>query len=201
MGNPDDKLRLFLIYFICIPFIREEEHNKCQQALVDSGCNLTALDYIKQWKAYSQPQASTTTGSDYYFGSGTKAASLFSKIANTSASFLKGVKSLVVKQHNLPVTKIVDKLMELKHSVEVDDYRYFDPRLNRAIDKNFKPKSPFQECIVFVLSSGNYIEYQNLQDYCEGKGPTAQKRIIYGTTGLENGAQFLNQLKLLGQEM
>ncbi|KAK2705954.1 protein sly1 homolog [Artemia franciscana] len=201
MGNPDDKLRLFLIYFICAPFIPEEEYNKCQQALVDSGCNLTALYYIKQWKAYSQPQVSTTTGGDYYFGGGTKAASLFSKLAKTSASFMEGVKNLVVKQHNLPVTRIVDNLMELKHSVEVDDYRYFDPRLNRAIDKNFKPKSPFQECMVFVLSSGNYIEYQNLQDYCKGKGSTVQKRIIYGTTCLENGAQFLNQLNRLGQEM
>ena len=35
----------------------------------------------------------------------------------------------------LPVTKIVDALMESKSMAEVDDYRYFDPKLLRPADR------------------------------------------------------------------
>lgn len=28
-------------------------------------------------------------------------------------------------------------------------------------------RAPFQEAIVFVVGGGNYIEYQNLQDFCQ----------------------------------
>ena len=68
---------------------------------------------------------------------------------------------------NLPVTKVVDALMELKSAPETDDYRYFDPKLLRATDPNTitRSKSPFNEAIVFVVGGGNYIEYQNLVDY------------------------------------
>ena len=59
---------------------------------------------------------------------------------------MEGVKNLAVKKHNLPVTRIVDALMELKSSPEVDDYRYFDPKLVRANDNAAIPRSrsPFQ---------------------------------------------------------
>ncbi|KAK2711884.1 hypothetical protein QYM36_012867 [Artemia franciscana] len=193
IGSPEDKLRLFLIYLICTPSVSTEEYNKCQEALVDCGCNLSALNYIKQWKTQSRPQMSTKYPND-----GSKSASLLTRLSKTSATFMDGIKSLLIKQDNLTVTRIVDHLMELKHSTEVEDYRYFDPLLKITIDKDFKPISPFQECVVFLLSSGNYTEYQNLLDYCKVKG---QKIITYGTTCLENGAQFLGQLNLLGQEV
>ena len=45
---------------------------------------------------------------------GTKTVSMFSKLMQQSSSFvMEGVKNLVVKKHNLPVTKIVDELMEV----------------------------------------------------------------------------------------
>ena len=41
-------------------------------------------------------------------------AFFFSKLMQQSSSFvMEGVKNLVVKRHNLPVTKIVDELMEV----------------------------------------------------------------------------------------
>ena len=36
---------------------------------------------------------------------------------------------------NLPLTKVVDQLMEQKSNPETDDYRYFDPKLLRPTDK------------------------------------------------------------------
>jgi hypothetical protein len=49
-----------------------------------------------------------------------------------SSFVMEGVKNLVVKRHNLPATRIVDALMEMKSLPEVEDFRYFDPKMLRA---------------------------------------------------------------------
>jgi len=65
----------------------------------------------------------------------------------------------------LPVTRIVDELMEQKSPQETEDYRYYDPKQLRADSSAPRGRTPFQEAIVFVVGGGNYIEYQNLVDY------------------------------------
>lgn len=135
------------------------------------------------------------------------------------ASYLMLIRRLFAQ--NLPITKIVDHLMEFKNSQEMDEYHYFDPKQLKLteIPKN---RSPFQDAYVFIVGGGNYIEYQNLVDYakvtyyltfikfCEhsicsifqAKTTAGQvRRITYGTTTLNNASQFLQQLALLGQEL
>lgn len=67
---------------------------------------------------------------------------------------------------NLPVTEIVDNLMEFKSSQELDEYYYLDPKQYKLTDIP-RNRSPFQDAFVFVIGGGNYIEYQNLADYCK----------------------------------
>lgn len=57
-----------------------------------------------------------------------------------------------------------------------------------------KGRGPFQEAYVFVVGGGNYIEYQNLQDYCQQQ--QIPKRITYGTTELMDATEFLAQVTL-----
>ena len=54
----------------------------------------------------------------------------------------------------------------------------------------------FQQAYVFVVGGGNYIEYQNLRDYCI-RQQQAPKRITYGTTELMDASEFLAQVSLL----
>lgn len=196
-GTPDDKMRLFLIYYICTDLIPETDLNKYSEALQTVGCDLDALNYIKRWKAYAKVAAMPSE----YSGGGTKTVSMFSKLVSKGSSFvMEGVKNLVVKKHNLPVTRIVDQLMEMKGC---DDYRYFDPKQLRSVDPA-RNKTMANEAIVFVVGGGNYIEYQNLMDYAKNKsgaGSGPMKRIVYGSTTLTNSKQFLKQLCLLGKEM
>ncbi|XP_014277012.1 protein sly1 homolog [Halyomorpha halys] len=196
-GTPDDKMRLFLIYYICTDLIPETDINKYSEALQTVGCDLDALNYIKRWKAYAKMAAMPSE----YSGGGTKTVSMFSKLVSKGSSFvMEGVKNLVVKKHNLPVTRIVDQLMEMKGC---DDYRYFDPKQLRSVDPS-RNKTMANEAIVFVVGGGNYIEYQNLMDYAKSKsgaGSGPMKRIVYGSTTLTNSKQFLKQLCLLGKEM
>jgi hypothetical protein len=81
---------------------------------------------------------------DDLLGAGTRTESMFSKLLNTSSRFvMEGVKNLVPKKHNLPITKVVDAIMDVKSNAGgTDDYRYFDPKLMRASERFF--------CTIFV---------------------------------------------------
>lgn len=176
---------------------------------------------------------------------GGQSSSMLNKLVSGSSFLMEGVRNLVFKRQvisfipypfnfnmsnnffliswfinfqNLPLTKITLDLMEGRE-VE-DNFRYFDPK--QLKQSSTKPTQPlaFNECIVFVVGGGNYIEYQNMMDCFRKKdvggggvgggisnsgmggpsgGPT--KRIIYGASCLYNGSEFLEQLARLGREM
>ncbi|XP_075048396.1 sec1 family domain-containing protein 1 isoform X2 [Mixophyes fleayi] len=195
-GTPEDKMRLFLIYYITSAQPPSEtDLDQYKKALEDAGCSLAPLNYIKQWKAFAKM---ASTPANYGIGA-TKSKGLLSRVMNTGSQFvMEGVKNLVLKQQNLPVTRVLDSLMEVKSNLETDDFRYFDPKMLRGNDSSVpRNKNPFQEAIVFVVGGGNYIEYQNLVDYVKTK---QGKHVLYGCTELFNAAQFVKQLSQLGQK-
>ena len=198
-GKPEDKVRLFIIALICGPPMSEAEIDQYCVALQASNCDLAAVQYVRRWKSYSKITASPTM----YAGGGVSSTGMFSNLLSKGSSFvMEGVKNLVVKRHNLPTTRIVDALMELKSLQEVEDFRYFDPKLLRAESGSVpRSKSPFQEAFVFIVGGGNYIEYQNLMDYARSKAPVSQKKIVYGCSDLVSATLFLRQLAQLGMEI
>uniref|UniRef100_A0AAX7UQP6 Sec1 family domain-containing protein 1 n=1 Tax=Astatotilapia calliptera TaxID=8154 RepID=A0AAX7UQP6_ASTCA len=111
-GTPEDKMRLFLIYYITAQQApSESDLEQYKKALLDAVCDLSPLNYIKQWKAFTKMAATPAN----YGNSGVKPMGLFSRVMNTGSQFvMEGVKNLVLKQHNLPVTRILDNLMEMK---------------------------------------------------------------------------------------
>ncbi|XP_018571692.1 protein sly1 homolog [Anoplophora glabripennis] len=199
-GTPDDKMRLFIIFYICTPHLSDSDLKKYEATLNEAGCNLTPLSYIKRWKSYTKMALGVNV--NQYEGAGTKTVSMFSKLVSQGSNFvMEGVKNLVLKRHNLPVTKIVDNLIEFKNSQEMEEYHYLDPKQLKLTDIP-RNRSPFQDAIVFIIGGGNYIEYQNLVDYAKAKTTTGtSKRILYGASTLNNAKQFLKQLALLGQEL
>ncbi|EDS43554.1 vesicle protein sorting-associated [Culex quinquefasciatus] len=198
-GTPEDKMRLFIIYYICSN-VADAEYQRLEQVLKECGCDLAPMPYVQRWKSIMK---STVTNPNQYEGSGTKTVSMFSKLVTQGSSFvMEGVKNLVVKRHNLPVTKITEQLMECRAGGELDDYLYLDPKLLKGGDVVPKNRAPFQDAIVFMVGGGNYIEYQNLVDFIKTKQTgNASRRIIYGASTLTNAKQFLKQLSLLGQEI
>ncbi|XP_058819076.1 protein sly1 homolog [Topomyia yanbarensis] len=198
-GTLEDKMRLFIIYYICSNVV-DAEYQKLEQVLRECGCDLTPMPYVRRWKSIMK---STVTNPNQYEGSGTKTVSMFSKLVTQGSSFvMEGVKNLVVKRHNLPVTKIAEQLMECRAGGEVDEYLYLDPKLLKGGDVLPKNRAPFQDAVVFMVGGGNYIEYQNLVDFIKSKQTaTGNRRIIYGASTLTNAKQFLKQLSLLGQEI
>ena len=50
MGTPEDKMRLFIIYYILTPNIPETELVQYEAALKDAGADTNPLNYLKKWK-------------------------------------------------------------------------------------------------------------------------------------------------------
>uniref|UniRef100_A0A673CGV6 Sec1 family domain-containing protein 1 n=1 Tax=Sphaeramia orbicularis TaxID=375764 RepID=A0A673CGV6_9TELE len=183
-GTPEDKMRLFLIFYITgqqPP--SESDLDQYKKALLDAGCDLSPLNYIKQWKAFTKMAATPAN----YGNSGVKPMGLFSRVMNTGSQFvMEGVKNLVLKQHSLCLYNY-EVFKSLCLFQETDDYRYFDPKMLRGSERLVV----FQ-AIVFVVGGGNYIEYQNLVEYAKSK---QGKKVIYGCSELFNAAQFIKQVR------
>ena len=112
---------------------------------------------------------------------------------------------------------------------KTENYLYFDPRsanargtmppasqarnqqnipgsLSRGIEASFgQRRQGFSEAIVFTVGGGSMDEYGNLQNWAKraagsaGTGP--RRRVVYGSTELLNGADFVNEeLARLGRE-
>ena len=97
---------------------------------------------MKKWKQFhkSTMNAPIQTGS----GQSTYSA-MFSRIMSTSSQFvMEGVKSLVVGTKNLPVTRIVDAIMDHKNIPESEGYHYFDPKMIKVTDAS-QQRNKFQE--------------------------------------------------------
>lgn len=196
IANNKDKMRLFLLYYICHANYSDINVNQFLDLLSQSGCATAAFKYIKQWKQFTAPMGATSAVQQHR-GSGTK--NTFSHLMSTGLFVMEGVKNLVIKKQNLPITKVLDQLMELKSDDETKDYRYFDPKLARMSDHQArKSKVPYTSAIVFVVGGGNYIEYQNINEYVKSK---PGKHVAYGCMELLNAEDFLEQLNALGDKL
>ncbi|CAD5213136.1 unnamed protein product [Bursaphelenchus okinawaensis] len=136
---------------------------------------------------------------------------MFGKFLSHSSRFvMEGVKNLVPKKHNLPVTKLVAELVDTRETVgglttsapvDPNEFLLFDPKLLHASSKDLvhaRQGQLAQDVIVFVVGGGNYVEYQNIVDYAKQAGI---QRITYGSIELVNPAQFIEQLARLGETL
>ncbi|XP_076048320.1 sec1 family domain containing Slh [Oratosquilla oratoria] len=201
-GTAYDKLRLFLIYYLCSPNLTDSEFDQFVSALTEAGASPHPLAYMKRWKSYMK--MTSGAGPSDYTGGVAKTVSMFSKLMNHGSTLVvEGVKNFVLKENKLPITRIVDHLMEMRSSEEEKEYRYFDPKLLRPGDSNAssaRSRTPFQDAVIFVVGGGNYVEYTNLVSYAKRK-TGMNKRIIYGCSNLVNAEQFINELNKLGSEI
>lgn len=195
-GENEDKMRLFMIYYLCSNNLSQAELDQYLIPLKEANCDIDAIKFLKRYKAISKMSYGNQTTENQY-----SAVNKFSSILSKSSKFvMDGVKNLATKQQKLPITRITENLLEQKPSTETDDYRYFDPKLIKS--DGARSKNPVSDAIVFVIGGGNYFEYQNLIDNSKAKSTGGvSKRILYGSTEFSNASNFINQFTQLGKEM
>ncbi|KAI8344316.1 Sec1-like protein [Chlamydoabsidia padenii] len=214
--TPEDKMRLFLIYYLSIAEeVSPEDMATYKKALEAAGCDMAPLKYIEKVRALmrmtsmiSSPNPNASGGfsqNDLFRG--------FSSIGNRLTDRLKegglgggfenllsGVKNLLPVKKELVISKIVSDIMSPPQNEpsKADDFLYFDPKLGKNNRSPRQNKVSFQEAIVFVVGGGNYVEYQNLQELASANNQ--RKKITYGSTDILSPREFLQQLGRLGNE-
>ncbi|VDN55127.1 unnamed protein product [Dracunculus medinensis] len=187
----EDALRVMMISYLCSSNVNEADIQEQLKYLKEIGIDDSAVKFIKQLKSVSS--MNRITGD--YSGAGTKTDSMFSNLLNRGSQlFMEGVKNLVPKKHNLPLTKMLDSILSGTSQGGTrsfdDETKYFDPKLMYS-NKESRMGSNVQDVIVFVIGGGNYVEYHNIVEYSKSKGLA---RITYGCTELVTPKQFADQV-------
>ncbi|KAJ3203486.1 Vesicle trafficking between the ER and Golgi [Entophlyctis luteolus] len=132
-------------------------------------------------------------------------------------NLISGVRNLLPSRKDMPATTIVQSILEGNTAgTDAEDFLTFDPKSPRGAsgssmlgakspgkvsgNSNFAQTSKvaYQQAIVFVVGGGNYLEYQNLQDYAQRT--QQKKKITYGATEIVTASAFLAQLQSLGSK-
>jgi hypothetical protein len=242
-GLATDRVRLLLIYYLCVverapaTSAVATEFAKFEATLRDAGADLSPLQYVRQARAHlgalSLPLGEGGgDGNDVSSGGGgdssdsgagwmalQKGYESLSAFTSVFADGVEKLKTLLPREQELPITRIVRSLMENRPAKGVDQYLHFDPNVDGGRASAAPPvaasgsstdgtRSAYREAIVFVIGGGNYTEFQNLLDYGAGAlgaaskrgAPVTPKTIIYGATELLTSDEFVTQMKALVAE-
>ena len=81
----------------------------------------------------------------------------------------------------------MNEIVEQKFEKDNKTDRYLDPMSLRGSSEVPWAKTPFTDAVVFMVGGGNYIEYQNLQEYARSKNQSRirqELKIIQNTSGV-----------------
>ena len=185
MGTPEDKLRLWLIWYLTTPEeVSKMDLEEMELALEKSGCDIGAIRYAIKEKQINR-MASTGITAALPSVAGVTSADLFGKfsslgnkitdhlkegtlISGAGGAFeglISGVKNLLPSRKDLVITKSVDGFME--GTLDNDDWGTLDPLSNSRGKSPSRTKQTFVDAIVFMVGGGNYLEYENLMELAQ----------------------------------
>ncbi|XXG88943.1 hypothetical protein AAC387_Pa12g1074 [Persea americana] len=196
-GTKVDKLRLAIIYLLSVEMTPQSDLEAVEAALRESEVDTCAFQYVKKIKSLNVSLANSVNSA-----SKSNIVDWAEKFYGQSISVVTaGMKNLLSGGRQLALTRTVEALMEGRPNPEVDSYLVFDPRAPKTSSGmgGNHLKGPFKEAIVFMIGGGNYVEYGSLQELAQRQQPA--KHVIYGTTEILTGVEFVDQLTLLGQKM
>ncbi|XP_010242875.1 PREDICTED: SEC1 family transport protein SLY1-like [Nelumbo nucifera] len=192
-GSKVDKLRFAIIYLLSAETTPHSDLEAVEAALRESEVDTCAFQYVKKIKSLNVSLASANSASR------SNIVDWAEKLYGQSiGAVTAGVKNLLSSDRQLALTRTVDALMDGKPNPEIESYLIFDPRAPKS-SSGVGTKGPFKEAIVFMMGGGNYMEYGSLQEFAHRQQPA--KHVIYGTTEVLTGAEFVEQLTVLGQKM
>ncbi|KAJ3173938.1 Vesicle trafficking between the ER and Golgi [Geranomyces variabilis] len=226
--SPADKIRLFSIYYLSVDTISKDDLAEYERLLVEAGCSVAAIGYLKQVRAISRMTASanvaaaaaapTTAATDLLYRFSTIGSKLTDHLQSTGVgnhfeNLVSGVKNLLPVRKDCPVTRVVDTMMENRDEagggggnnaannpgdVVGGDYLYLDPRLPRG--SSGKPAKGRTAFGEAVVFVVGGGNYLEAQNLWEYTQRTSlpRKKITYGTTELLTPNAFMAQLETLG---
>ncbi|XP_071690191.1 SEC1 family transport protein SLY1-like [Rutidosis leptorrhynchoides] len=195
-GTKMDKLRFAIMFLISAETLPQLDVETVENVLIEAEVDTSAYQYVKKIKSLlnvSLVSANSASNSNLSWAE---------KLYGQSISAVTaGVKNLLSSDHQLAIARTVEALMEGKPNPEIESYLMLDPRApkSNSVSSGGQMKGPFKEAIVFMIGGGNYVEYGSLQELAKRQQPA--KHIIYGSTEILTGGNFVEQLALLGKKM
>lgn len=213
-NNMDDKLRSFVVLYLTsnngLPkdFVKEVE-----QYFTNNGYDISALKYVYKLREFMQ--LSNRTLQNKSLEDGTSKTSTGGNLSLSGlygltegrlqggvGSLISGIKKLLPEKKTIPITNVVEALMDPLNSSQknletTDDYLYFDPRITRGSHTKKPKRQSYNKSVVFVVGGGNYLEYQNLQEWAHSQLHNP-KKVIYGSTSIATPGEFLKEIAELG---
>lgn len=218
--NCEDKLRTFLILVLMVNLPKDYiEKVKSVFAEKYPSINLSAFNYIAKFKELSKltdisslndskatslmPLSSTGNTSALLSGLSSKLYGLTEgKISEGLLSIATRIKNFIPEKKQLPVTNVAEAIMDPTNASNAlvqltDEYLYLDSKSRGGQSKPPK-RLAYAESLVFVVGGGNYVEYQNLQEWAADPAKPKRK-VVYGSTNIVLPLQFLSECEELGQ--
>ncbi|KAJ8447429.1 hypothetical protein Cgig2_019423 [Carnegiea gigantea] len=192
-GTKIDKLRFAIMYLISSESIPQAEVEMVETALREAEVDTSAFHYVKKIKSLNVSLASASSA-----GRGNIVDWAEKLYGQSISAVTAGVKNLLSGDLQLALTRTVEALMEGRPNPEIDSYLLFDPRAPKSSSGSHL-RGPFKEAIIFMIGGGNYVEHGSLQEFARRQQPA--KHIIYGTTEILTGGEFVEQLAMLGKKM
>ncbi|CAM6127509.1 unnamed protein product [Calypogeia fissa] len=197
-GTSTDKLRLAIVFLLATETTVPSEVEAVEAALREADIDLAPFFYVKRHKSLTFSVSASASASQP--ASRSQFADWSEKFYGQAISAVTaGVKNLLSGGRQLAVTRAVESLMDAKLASDTESYLLFDPRGPKSMGAGGQSKGPFKEAIVFMIGGGNYLEYSSLQELAQRQQPA--KNIIYGTTEILSGQEFVDQLAELGMKM
>ncbi|KIH57325.1 elongation factor Tu GTP binding domain protein [Ancylostoma duodenale] len=104
LANPEDVLRVILINYLCQENMSKAELEEQINFLRERNVDESAIRFVQKMRSVSQLGK---TAPEEHHGAGTKTINMFNKLLSHSSRFvMEGVKNLVPKKHNLPLTMV-----------------------------------------------------------------------------------------------
>lgn len=200
-GRVEDKLRLFLCYYLSLPSSTQNpDTSMFEAALQQAGCKLDAVGWAKRTRSLrsfsAAPQAKVTVqplnaeddliNRFKQFGPST--------LGGMFTSMVSGVKALLPESTDIPLVKQVEHALDtalLPGDGKSSNFMIIDPRVKPTANTPQKPG----HLIIFLTGGSNYSEYNACQEFMRKR--SLKYPVTFGSTDLIGGDEFLEQLARL----
>lgn len=222
-----DKLRLVLVFYLSSPdnALTKEDLQELEKVLKECGADTAAFDYVRRTReisrmtmstsistGYSTPTLGAAQGGELLKGLGALGNRLTDRLKEGALeNLISGVKNFLPTNKLLPVTRLVEALMDSSAASnqslqETDDYLFLDPRSQRQTNVGLQSgaggsglvkgkRMAYSEGIVFLVGGAGYVEYGNLEEWAR----KSRKKVTYGGTEIVDPGSFVQILQGLGR--
>ncbi|CAL9732761.1 protein Sly1p [Monosporozyma unispora] len=215
-NNLDDKMRTFIYLFLTAQKgVSKDFVDEVEKYFKSNSYDISPLKYVYKLREYMQlsstslqnrslddGQSTNNSGENTSYSLSRLYGLTEGKLPGSVGNLISGIKNLLPEKKTIPITNVVEALMDPLNSSQknletTDNYLYIDPRITRGSHTKKPKRQSYNRSIVFVVGGGNYLEYQNLQEWAHSQIHNP-KKVVYGSTAITSPDDFLKEIATLG---